>query len=117
MSCSRFKQGTTPTIPFYVPNVDLTGYGLYLTFKAGGVEKLVKRETDMTVTFDVETGITTIMCPMTQEDTLALKVGTVEVELKFTNDGGLTVFATDTATVTSMKTLLAEVIGQEENDG
>ena len=113
MSCSRFKQGTTPVIPFYVADVDLTGYGLYLTFKARGVDKLVKSEADMTVEYDTGTGITTILCPRTQEDTLALPAGTVEVELKFTNDGGTTVFATDTATISSMQTLLDEAIGDE----
>ncbi len=108
-----FKRGTTPSIPFYIVGYDLTNYALYLTFSSKDMQPIIKRESDMDVSYDSDTDTSTIVCAFSQEETLAMPLGTIEVELKFTDDGGATVGATENVTIVSKKALLEEVIDGE----
>ena len=79
-------QGTTPSIVFEIKNYDLTSAKVYVSFKQTGKDVLTK--TDVQVGYDNDTQISTIVCPLTQEETLDMKRGGVIVQIRFIYENG-----------------------------
>lgn len=89
-------QGTTPSVIYNVKNYDLTGAKLFISFKKGN-DVLTKTE-GITVAYDDETKISTVVCPLTQEETLNFKQGAVQTQIRF-------IFADGQAYATNQKAL------------
>lgn len=87
------KRGTTPTITLTV-DMDLTEWTCYVAF-ATGCKELVINDDRLTKEFDGTT--TTIQLTLTQDETLGLRVGCANVQIRAIKDG--TAIATDIETV------------------
>ena len=74
------RRGTTPTNTFEVDR-DLTGATIYITYSQDGKVIFEKTGSDLTVTEDK------ITCTLSQEDTLALKSGRVEIQIRYIQAG------------------------------
>lgn len=72
------KKGTTPSLVFSV-DVDLRQAQCYITFAQRNKVVIEKS----TVKSELEVDENTIICPLTQDDTLALNLGTVEIQLSY----------------------------------
>lgn len=76
------RRGTTPTNTFTV-DVDLTqAEALYITYKQGGRTVIEKKLADITVTAEALT------VTLTQTDTLKLRSGNVEIQIRARLIGG-----------------------------
>lgn len=77
-------RGTTPTQTFSLPEgVEATSLAkLVVTYKQGNTIKLEKHKDDGTITDNK------FSVPLTQQDTLALEEGEVQVQLKAKTAGG-----------------------------
>lgn len=105
-------QGTTPSVVFEIKGYDLTGATVYVTFKR---DKDILTKTDVYVGYDVETGISTIVCSLTQEETLAMKRGGVLVQIRFIYENGQA-YATNKASLEMNDVLYPVVIEHHETD-
>lgn len=89
------RRGTTPTITVTV-DADISALGIHLAFSQSGKPLIVKTGSELAVTADGD--VTTIICPLTQPDTLAFKSGApVEVQIRAIDNGGAVALATDIA--------------------
>lgn len=78
-----WRRGSTPVNTFKV-NIDLTDATIYLTYAQGGVVKIEKTGTDLTVTEN------TISTTLTQEDTLKLESNQlVEMQIRYIKPNGI----------------------------
>ena len=75
------RRGTTPTNTFTV-DVDLTDSTIFVTYQQDGATVIEKTGSDLTVTS------TSVACTLTQEETLALHPGRVEVQLRYVTPTG-----------------------------
>lgn len=89
MSCrAQVTRGTTPSLEFEVMDADLTGWSVYLTMRTAGMdEPLTKVTGQLVIEYDAQAGTTTVTAPLSQEDTLALSVGTCESQIRAIKDG------------------------------
>ena len=84
-------RGTTPVIELKIANkdgspCDLSGQVIHVTFESS-TRKLIKHETDMTVTVDEKT--TTLAIPLSQAETLSFKENeTVRVQVRCKAENG-----------------------------
>lgn len=101
------RRGTTPTLTFKVPGHDLTAMTLYLAFKQKGHDVHVKTGTALTASYDAEADETIIECSFTQEETLAFSTGNIEIQLRATENGGITAIASHIVSV-DIKRILQE---------
>lgn len=98
------RRGTTPTLTCKIEGADLTDCHSYVTIRQGGYEldienpEVVSTETGCTVTIK-----------LTQEQTLKMKAGIVEVQFRWIAADG-TALATDIQTVEVHKILKQGVI-------
>ena len=99
------RRGTTPTIPLTVDE-DISDWTLYVTFKSGTNEVTLKNER-LDVSYAQEK--TTILCPLTQEETLQLG-GVAEVQVRAIKNG--TAIATDIQAVDVGRIILEGVIDE-----
>ena len=83
------RRGTTPTLTLTV-DADIVGWTVYASFRAKS--KLFTFENDR-LQMTAEDDVTTILLTLTQEETLSLDVGAVEVQVRAIKDG--TAIATD----------------------
>ena len=83
------RRGTTPTITLTV-DADIVGWTVYASFRTNG--KLFTFENDR-LQMTADDDVTTILLTLTQEETLSLDVGTVDVQVRAIKDG--TAIATD----------------------
>ena len=98
-------RGTTPTIILTLNKVDLTSLkSVYVTFCQYG-KMITKKNGDEGVAITEHS----VSVSLTQEETLRLTPGTVEVQLRGLTKGG-DAFATNVATVVVKEVLLEEVI-------
>lgn len=101
-------QGTTPSIIYNVKNYDLTGAKVYVTFLRQN-DLIVKSGIDITIAYDDDTKNTTVICPLTQEETLSLKQGSVKTQIRFIFSNGQA-FATNIVALEVQNILYKEVI-------
>lgn len=99
-------QGTTPAVTFTIKGYDLTDMSVYVTFM-NNRELLTK--TDVVVTFDNVTETSTIVCRLSQEETLAMKKGNVKAQIRFIDENNQA-YATEKADINIDDVLYQEVI-------
>lgn len=75
------RRGTTPNITFNV-NLDLTKAQLYISFAQKGVVVLEKTTNELNVESEK------ITCSLSQKDTLKLKKGQLECQIRYIFDNG-----------------------------
>lgn len=90
------RRGTTPTITLTV-GCDLTDMNIYVALKQAGRSVIVKTGDDLIIT-PVDGG-TQIEVTFTQEETLALSVGKVDVQIRATQAGGAVAIASNIASI------------------
>lgn len=99
-------RGTTPDYILTIDGYDLSGKTVFVTISQNG-QKLTKTNSELSIATD-ESG-STIAFILSRRDTLRLKVGSAEVQVRFIDAGG-TAWATEIATLTVSKVLLERVI-------
>lgn len=80
------RQGTTPTYTLTIPGHDLTDQTVYVTISGRG-ERITKTGDDLTVSYS--DNASTIAFRLTQEETLGLRLGTAQVQVRFINAAGI----------------------------
>ena len=88
-------QGTTPAIVYTISGVDLSAMKAFVSFKEGNT-LLTKSGDEVSMSYSDET--TTIVCLLSQEETLAFARGTVETQIRFIDSNGMA-YATNKAKV------------------
>lgn len=101
-------QGTTPTLIFTVANYDLSGATVYVTFSRNK-NILTKSGSPVTVVYDDVNNLSIIICRLTQEETLAMKQGAVNVQIRFIYSNQQA-FATNKASIEVQSVLDKQVI-------
>lgn len=101
------RRGTTPTITCKLDGADLSEATVYVTLQQGGTEIEIKNPEVETT----ETGCKLTII-LTQEQTLKLKAGTVDIQLRWINSDG-SALATDVAQIEVYKILKQGVISYE----
>lgn len=101
---------TTPSITLEVEGADLTGnQDVYVTIVQGSIE-LTKKGTDLTVTYDSTTEISSIVFTLTQEESAQFAFSrSAQLQVNFINASGVR-DATNIAQIDVLKNLLDEVI-------
>jgi hypothetical protein len=99
-------QGTTPSIVFTINGYDLTTATVYVSFKYGN-EVLTKVSPTVQVSYDSEKS--TIVCPLTQEETLAITKSSAVAQIRFIYENGLA-YATNKAEINVESVIYKEVI-------
>lgn len=102
-------QGTTPSVIGEIKGYDLTGSTVYVSFKQGNRDVLTKSGADVTVLYDGESDTSTVICALTQEETLEMKQGSTLVQIRFIYENGQA-FATNKQPLKIESVLLQEVI-------
>lgn len=105
-------QGTTPSITYTISGYDLTDKTVYVYFKSGS-SLLVKTGDGVTVSYDSGTQKSTVVCTLSQEETLAMKKGSVKTQIRFIDSGG-TALATSKASIRVNDVLQPVVISYSE---
>ena len=101
---------TTPILPLEVEGIDLTqNEDVYVTLEQS-CKELTKKGSDLTMSYDAQTDITSITFMLTQEETAAFALNRpVDVQVNFINASGVR-DATNIATIPVMRNLLDKVI-------
>lgn len=99
-------QGTTPAIVFSIKGYNLTDATVYVSFKRGND---VLTKTEVEVSWDETTQISTVVCELTQEETLAMKRGAVVVQIRFIYENGQA-YATNKKTIEVQDVIYPAVI-------
>lgn len=107
-------QGTTPAIPFTIKGYDLSDATVYITFFNNN-NLMTKSGEDVETSYDEGTETSTIVCKLTQQETLDLKRGSVRVQIRFIYENG-EAYATNKAVIEVNDVLLQEVIKFVEVD-
>lgn len=107
------RQGTTPAYLVKVVGWDLTDKTVLVTLRDVRKEEVTKTGSDLTVTFDGENSL--IAFKLSQEDTFALHVGKVELQVRFIGSNG-NAYATDVVKVDQRNVLLKKVIRYDGGD-
>ena len=103
------RRGTTPTLRVTV-DADITEMDVYLALRAGRV--LIVKETDALDMSLGEDGKTTVLCPLTQADTLKMAAGTnCEVQVRAIEGDGAVAIATTIGSVPVERILQDGVLG------
>jgi len=106
------RQGTTPTYTLVVEGYDLTDKTVYVTLRAGG-KRVTLTGDRLTVVYDDTDS--TIAFRMTQQETFALPLGDVDVQVRFIDSNGVAM-ATVIKQVDNNRVLLNEVIDYDGGD-
>ena len=103
-------RGTTPHFILTIEGADLTDQTVYVTVRQRQTE-ITRSGEDLTVTADTSgtAPVSTVEVLLSQEDTLALREGTAEVQVRFIDGDGVAE-ATETATLVVDRILLDGVI-------
>lgn len=75
------KRGTTPTNSFSV-DIDLTAATVFVSYEQDGKVIVEKTGADLTITAD------TIVCELTQEETLRFHAGRVRIQIRYVTATG-----------------------------
>lgn len=81
------RQYTTPTITLTVEGIDLTGYGVYVTFQQGQTKLTIEDPTMEAVTVQQVTN-TVISVPLSQLQTASFDYGKALVQVNWTDGTG-----------------------------
>lgn len=99
-------QGTTPAVVYEIKDYDLSSATVFVSFKRGN-DVLTKTAPDVTVSYDSGEQVSTIVCSLSQEETLAIKSGGMLTQIRF-------IYADGSAYATNKKDLeMKDVIYKE----
>lgn len=103
-------QGTTPLIELTV-NQDITECTVYVSFKDVTTSTVTtySNDDDEFVSMESMYGDTTILIQLTQEETLALSVGQIDIQVRFIDSEGVAGI-TNIRRVTNLEALYTSVI-------
>ena len=99
-------QGTTPAITFNVLNADVSAMTPFVSFKYGS-KVLTKTGSDVQMAYGDNK--TTVVCCLTQEETLEIPKGTVKIQARFI-DSNNQAYATNKAPIQVEDVIYREVI-------
>lgn len=100
---------TTPSITLEVEGVDLTSRDTYVTIVQGSIE-LTKKGTDLTINYDSQKDISTIVFSLTQKESASFQFArSAQLQVNFINASGVR-DATNIASIDVLKNLLDEEI-------
>lgn len=100
-------QGTTPPYVLTVPGRDLRDKTVFVTLQGMDHNQVTKTGDDLTIAYSDND--TTIAFRLTQEETFALKVGEVEVQVRFVGADGIA-DGTDIVKLKNLRVLLQKII-------
>lgn len=100
-------QGTTPPYVLTVTGWDLTDKTVFVTLEGKDHNQVTKTGDDLTITYSDNNSI--IAFRLTQNETFALKVGEVEVQVRFIDADGIA-NGTNIVKVQNLRVLLQKVI-------
>ena len=106
------KQGTTPTLVFVVPGVDLTEVKAWVTLVSGNKEWDFTGER-VAVAYEDEQSLLTI--ELTQDETFRLPVGTLKAQVRWVDEDE-EAFATEEASLQVDGVLMKKVIRYADPD-
>ena len=101
-------QGTTPAVTFTIKGFDLSGMTVYVTFKSA-TDILTKSAPDVIVSYDSEEEESTVVCKLTQAETLGMNKGSVKAQIRFIDSSG-NAYATSKAVIQMNDVLYRAVI-------
>lgn len=78
------RRGTTPTLTLTV-DAELEGWACYVAIRSGCFTTIIEGDR---LDVSQEDGTTTIELTLTQEETLALRVGAAEIQVRDVRNGG-----------------------------
>lgn len=102
-------QGTTPSLLFNVLGYDLTSATVFVTFMRKKNELLTKTGDALSCAYDDVENYTSVICRLSQEETLAMKQGAAQVQIRFIYENGQA-HATNKASIEIESVLYPEVI-------
>lgn len=100
-------QGTTPAIAYTIKGIDVSAMKAFVSFKYGNNKLLTKSGDEVTITYSDDTSL--VLCPLTQEETLDMSVGSVETQIRFVTEAGQA-YATNKAKIRVNEVILKGVI-------
>lgn len=101
-------QGTTPAIVYTISGVDLSAMKAFVSFRSGR-DVLTKSGDKVNISYDSTADKTTVICALTQEETLAFQRGNVETQIRFISANG-EAYATNTAKINAKEVIYKEII-------
>ena len=107
-------QGTTPAVSYEIKNYDLSDATIFVSFKRGN-EVLTKTSPDVVAAYDSDSQISTIICQLTQEETLAIRAGGVQTQIRFIYEDGQA-YATNIQTLEMKSVIYTDVIQYDGGD-
>ncbi len=99
--------GTTPTLLLTVKDHDLRGASIYVTLRRSAGQMVTKTNGSISVAYSDEDSVLAVR--LTQEDTLALRTGDVEVQVRWIDSTGHA-DATEIKNIELKRVLYEEVI-------
>lgn len=90
-------QGTTPAVTYSIMGMDVSAMTPFVSFK-NGTEVLTKTGDSVVMEYDGGADITTVICYLTQQETLAMQPGSTKTQIRFIDSDGQA-YATDKATL------------------
>ena len=107
-------QGTTPAVSYEIKGYDLTDATIFVSFKRNS-DVLTKTGSDVIAAYDSDSQISTIICQLTQEETLAIKSGGVQTQIRFIYENGQA-YATNVKTLEMKSVIYTDVIHYDGGD-
>ena len=101
-------QGTTPALTFEIEGFNAVGMTPFVSFKRGN-EVLTKTGASVVIAWDEENEKSVIVCQLTQEETLAMKQGSADVQMRFI-DSNNQAYATTEASIDVDRVIYKEII-------
>ena len=103
-------QGTTPSIIYNVKAYDLTSATIFVDFKRG--DNIFSKDSvhdGIQCSYSIADNISTVVCELSQEDTLAIKAGGVISQIRFIYEDG-SAYATNEEEISVKRLIYPRVI-------
>ena len=108
------RRGTTPGYILEISGYDLTECTVFVTISQNG-KKLALQNDRLILEYDSEMDISRIMFELTQQETLEMRMGKAEIQVKFIDETGY-VEATEIGRIGVLPILHEDVIQYEPDD-
>lgn len=105
-------QGTTPAVTYSISGLDVSAMKPFVSFK-NGTEVLTKTGDAVVMEYDSVAQVTTVICYLTQTETLAMTPGSTKTQIRFVDADGQA-YATEKATLRVDDVIYKSVIVYEE---
>lgn len=108
------RRGTTPEYALSIHGYNLKEYSVYVTIAQYSRKRTLDRER-LRITYDSDKDLSTVWFRLTQEETLAMKSGSAEVQVRFVDADG-NARATEIGSIQILPVLLEDVIEYDGED-